>query len=50
MVSSIILIILQLMGILKPETDMSFMKIYLPVCLIEVVAYFIVLSKLGDKE
>ena len=49
MISSIIVIILQFMGILKPETDLSFMKVYLPVCIIEVIVYFKILSWWGEK-
>lgn len=50
MISSIIVIILQFMGILKPETDMSFMKVYIPVCLVEVVVYFRCLMKWGKND
>ena len=49
MISSIIVIILQFIGILKPETDLSFMKVYIPVCIIEVIVYFKILSWWGSK-
>lgn len=50
MISSIIVIILQFMGIIKPETDISFMKVYLPICIIEVVIYFKLLFKWGEND
>ena len=49
MISSIIVIFLQFMGILKPETDMSFMKVYISVCIVEVIVYFKILSWWGSK-
>ncbi len=49
MISSVIVIILQFIGVIKPETDLSFMKVYIPVCIVEVIVYFKILSWWGNK-
>ena len=48
MISSIIWLLLIQLNKINP--DHAPWLIYLPICLVEVVVYFIVLSKLGDKE
>jgi hypothetical protein len=47
MLSSIIVLLLQFMGIIQPEISMEFFKYYIPVCILEIVIYFNVLSKWG---
>lgn len=47
MISSIIWLILIHIGYINPEQ--APWKIYLPVCLVEVVVYFKLLTKLGEK-
>lgn len=47
MISSIIWLIMIQTGYINP--DYAPWKIYLPICLIEVVVYFKLLTKLGEK-
>lgn len=49
MISSITLIILQIIGAIHPADNQSFWKWYIPVCLIEIAVYFRLLTKLGGK-
>lgn len=49
MISSIVLLILQYTGTINPSVDLSFWKTYIPVCLIEMVVYFKLLTKWGEK-
>ena len=48
MISSLIWIILIQMGYINP--DYAPWKIYLPVCLVEIVIYFKCLTKWGENE
>ena len=47
MLSSITVLLLQFMGIIQPAISMGFFKYYIPVCILEIVIYFNVLSKWG---
>ena len=49
MLSSITVLILQFMGIFQPEISMGFFKYYIPVCIVEIVIYFKLLSKWGAE-
>ena len=50
MVSSIVLLILLQTKVIDPNVSMSFWKVYIPVCLLEIVIFFNVLLKWGDKN
>ena len=49
MLSSIIVLLLQFMGIIRPEISMGFWRNYIPICIIEIVIYFKMLSKWGAE-
>ena len=49
MLSSITVLLLQFMGIIQPAISMSFWKYYIPVCILEIVIFFNVLSKWGEE-
>lgn len=49
MLSSITVLILQFMGIIQPAISMGFFKYYIPVCIVEIVIYFKLLSKWGAE-
>lgn len=50
MISSIVFIILQLTSIVNTNALSFFWKVYVPICIIEVVIYFKLLFKWGDKD
>ncbi len=49
MICSIVFIILQLTSIVNTNDLSFFWKIYMPICIIEVVVYFKCLTKWGSK-
>jgi len=50
MISSIVLILLQFTGIIQPDINQSFWKWYIPVCIIEMIIYFICLGRFGKSK
>lgn len=49
MISSIIFIILQLRNLINTDNLGIFWKVYMPICVIEVVVYFRCLFKWGER-
>ena len=50
MISSIVLLILLQTKVIDPNISMSFWKVYIPVCFLEIVIFFNVLLKWEQKN
>ncbi len=48
MISSVILIILQEVGMIDPNVNQGFWKIYIPVVIVEIIIYWAILNKIDS--